>query len=58
MASWTAEAIIDTVFIPLYAILLVTNIFNVIKHGLTREAGYFFLLLVSVCISPYNKANL
>lgn len=49
MASWSAESIIDTVFIPLYAVLLFANIFNVIKHGITyREAGYVYLLLVSV----------
>jgi hypothetical protein len=59
MASWSAESIIDTVFIPLYAVLLFVNIFNAIKHGMVtyREAGYVFLLLVSICISPCNKAN-
>jgi len=49
MATWTADAVIQVVFIILYAILLVPNIFNVIKHGAKKEAGYISLVVVSLC---------
>jgi hypothetical protein len=59
MTRWYADDIIDVVFIVLYAFLGVANIFNVVKHGFTREGGY--ILLVAVCIgilSNYAAANL
>jgi succinate-acetate transporter protein len=52
MTTWTTDAIIDIVFIFLYAILLLLNIFNCIKHGIRREGGYILLLLVSARIYP------
>ena len=50
MATWGPDAIIDLVFIVLYGVLLILNIFNVIKHGVRREGGYILLLAVSACI--------
>ena len=49
MATWNSDAIIDLIFTLLYAILLVLNIFNVFRHGFTKEAGYIFLVIVSLC---------
>lgn len=49
MTTWIAESIIDLVFICLYFLLFLLNIFNVIKHGFARDAGYILLLVVSVC---------
>jgi len=49
MVHWVATAIIDLVFIVLYAILLVLNVFNVFSHGFKKEAGYIFLVIVSLC---------
>jgi len=48
MTHWTADAIIQVVFIIFYAILLVPNAFNVVKHGFTREAAYILLIVVSI----------
>ena len=48
MTHWSADAIIQVVFIILYAILLVPNAFNVVKHGFTREAAYILLIVVSI----------
>jgi hypothetical protein len=48
MATWTANAIIQLVFIILYAVLLIPNVFNVIKHGAKRDAGYISLIIVSL----------
>jgi len=50
MAYWYADDIIDVIFIILYSIVLVANIFNCFKHGITREGGYVLLVLVSLCI--------
>ena len=48
--SMIGDAITDLVFIFLYGILLILNIFNVIKHGVRREGGYILLLMVSACM--------
>lgn len=55
MATWTANAIIDLIFIILYAILLVLNVFNVFRHGFSKEAGYISLVIVSCCILFPNE---
>jgi hypothetical protein len=46
MAVWPAVAIIDLVFIPIYGILLILNVFNVFKHGFSKSGGYLSLLIV------------
>jgi hypothetical protein len=48
MALWYSDDIIDLIFIFPYFFLLVVNIFNCVRHGVTRQAGY--LLLIIVCI--------
>ena len=57
MATWTADAIIEVVFIILYAIILVPNIFNVIKHGIKKEDGYSSLVVVSLRTSPLMRSS-
>lgn len=55
--TWSADSVIDTIFVPLYAVLLIANIFNCAKHGRAREAGY--ILLVVACIStPLRETGL
>lgn len=56
--TWSAETIIYTVFIPLYAVLLVANVYNCYKHGATRVFGYVFLVFVSVCMFPIFTAHI
>lgn len=41
--TWPTSIVIDTVFIPLYVILFVANIPNVIKHGHKRAVGFISL---------------
>jgi hypothetical protein len=48
---WTADPIIQLVFTILYAILLVFNVLNILRHGAKKEAGYLSVGLVSLCIS-------
>lgn len=48
MATWTADPIIEVIFIILYAIFLVLNVFNVIKHGAKKQQGYIPLVAVSL----------
>ena len=57
MTHWTADAIIQVVFIIFYAILLVPNAFNVIKHGFTREAAYILLIVVSLRKDHFMTKN-
>ena len=46
MVTWTSTSIIDLIFIILYAVLILPNIFLVVKHGMRKDSGYIFLLLV------------
>ena len=55
MTTWNADAIIDIVFIVLYGILFVPNVFNCIKHGIRREGGYILLLLVCTRTFPRSR---
>jgi len=57
MATWTADAIIQVVFIILYAIVLVLNVFNVIEHGAKKEAGYISLAGVSLCMDDVTISS-
>lgn len=45
--AWSTETVIDAIFIPLYAVVLIANLFNCAKHGMKKEGGY--LLLVVAC---------
>lgn len=47
--TWSTTAIINAVFIPLYIVLGLANLINVIKHGLARTSGFISLLLFSFC---------
>jgi hypothetical protein len=53
MTTWIADSIIEVVFIVLYFFLFILNIFNVVKHGVTRQGGYILLLVVSACTHSY-----
>ncbi|UZJ53790.1 hypothetical protein CBS101457_003110 [Exobasidium rhododendri] len=46
--TWPATVLVDAVFIPIYAILLLMSLFNVIRHGHGRAAGYIFLVIFSL----------
>lgn len=46
--TWPTQIIIDCVFIPLYATLLLLNLPSVVKHAHDRSGGLISLLLVTV----------
>jgi len=58
MAVWKASAIIDVIFIILYGILFILNLFNCYLHRLTDVGNfallraYVLLLFVSACWLP------
>ena len=46
--TWPAVIIINCTFIPLYLILCILNIFNIVKHGARKTTGFLSLLLFSL----------
>ncbi|GAK63846.1 uncharacterized protein PAN0_003c2055 [Moesziomyces antarcticus] len=46
--TWPTTTIFDAVFIPLYAIVGVLNLVNVVRHGRGRTVGFISLLIFSL----------
>ena len=52
MAYWGAAAKIDLIFLVLYFLLGIANIFNVKRHGLKKSVGYVSLVAVCFRMTP------